>query len=456
MASTSKRKREFCHVCCESFTIRDRKPVECASCAFVACAQCHEKYLESTDSPKCMQCGQAWSRDFLDSQFKKVWLHGAYTQHRQDVLLEHEIAQLPASQHLVRNYRTAQDLQQEIERGQERRQVLWQEMERINRDRWNLENRIDRIVQSRYQEDGSAAAQDQPPYRFVSACPVEGCKGFLDSVDYKCGICNAEACDKCFVIKHADTEHMCNPEDVQTASLLKKDTKPCPSCASMIHKTDGCDQMWCTQCHTAFSWRTGLRVRPGTRIHNPEYFRYLRDQSTTGQIRREPGDTGDCHNARLPPQNLWNLLIRRLGGDKSQSESMYRIYHTLWYVQDVQLNPRNRRLAQYDNQDNSDLRLQYLLGRLTQDQWKAELAKRENRAEMTETLRTIYQTALDAGKDRLLDFYYNSADKRPPLETFIREVAQIFKHANVHLENTRRRFKLSRTYMLPIPFYLPK
>lgn len=46
-----------------------------------------------------------------------------------------------------------------------------------------------------------------------------------------------------------------------------------------------CDQMWCTSCNTAFSWRT-LKVVNGT-IHNPHYFEYMR---RNGQQDRDPQD----------------------------------------------------------------------------------------------------------------------------------------------------------------------
>ena len=57
-----------------------------------------------------------------------------------------------------------------------------------------------------------------------------------------------------------------------------------PNCKVPVHKTDGCDQMFCTQCKRLWSWNTG---RFETRGHNPHYLQWMRDN---GGMPRDPND----------------------------------------------------------------------------------------------------------------------------------------------------------------------
>ena len=101
------------------------------------------------------------------------------------------------------------------------------------------------------------------------------CRGFLSSA-WKCGLCETWTCPKCFDVlgKEKECGHECDPNNVESAKLIKKETRNCPSCAIPIFKIEGCDQMWCTQCHIAFSWKSGLRVN-GV-VHNPHFYQWQR------------------------------------------------------------------------------------------------------------------------------------------------------------------------------------
>lgn len=129
---------------------------------------------------------------------------------------------------------------------------------------------------------------DTEKKKFVRRCTVAGCNGFL-STAWKCEMCENWSCPDCFEVKGLDRNagHVCTADNLATAKLLRRDTKPCPKCGEMISKIDGCDQMWCITCHTPFSWTTGREVTGGV-IHNPHYYQWLR--SGGREVPRNPLD----------------------------------------------------------------------------------------------------------------------------------------------------------------------
>jgi hypothetical protein len=135
--------------------------------------------------------------------------------------------------------------------------------------------------------DGHQAKKSE----FIQKCPLNDCKGFLKS-NWACGLCDKTVCSRCFLEKNSG--HECNKDDVETAKLIKKETRECPGCNIRIFKIDGCNQMWCVECHTTFDWVTGNIVTSKT--HNPHYYEWLR--KTQGSVPREPGDNdgaGPCN-----------------------------------------------------------------------------------------------------------------------------------------------------------------
>ncbi len=138
-------------------------------------------------------------------------------------------------------------------------------------------------------DDGDGGAPAAPKgYRrkFVQRCPKPGCNGFVDN-KYTCGLCSTKLCRMCrVVVTPEEGKHVCNEDTLASVRALAADTRPCPGCATPIFKIDGCDQMWCTGCHTTFSWSKGQEIQGA--VHNPHYYQWVRQQK--GAVPRTPGD----------------------------------------------------------------------------------------------------------------------------------------------------------------------
>ena len=137
----------------------------------------------------------------------------------------------------------------------------------------------------------------------IKNCSDIKCNGLI----YKsnCIECKKLYCEKCKEQINDVKTHICDKTILDSINLIKKDTKTCPSCATNIHKTNGgCDQMYCIQCDTAFSWETG-EIDYGKK-HSPDYYNVIKQK--LGYVPRDPND--ECFS--LIPLNEFLKHIKNL------------------------------------------------------------------------------------------------------------------------------------------------
>lgn len=277
-------KHTECFACCESFNKSTRALVSCEGCEFPICKSCVRTYLTSTASdPHCMNCKKGWSQKFIVANLNQTWISKDYKEHRKKFLTEQQIAKLPESMAAAAQYKNKEEY---------KRQACAVK-EKLNHARAiarKLEEQHRQLLDAAWRaEHGQNSSKNE--IKFMMPCPVDDCRGLL-STAYKCEICKTYACPKCLIPTghiRDDPNHVCNEDDVKTAQLIKESTKPCPGCGERIFKTSGCDQMWCTKCHTTFSWNTNTIITNAT-IHNPHYYEWQRKNGTNGNAMRNPGD----------------------------------------------------------------------------------------------------------------------------------------------------------------------
>ena len=165
------------------------------------------------------------------------------------------------------------------------------------------------------QREGPTSADASIGDQFIHRCAHPDCNGFVSSA-WKCATCDKYTCSQCREPKNNrdDAEHVCNPDTVASVALLKTSTKPCPSCKVLVHKTEGCDQMFCTQCKRLWSWNTG---KFETRGHNPHYLQWMRENHPSGM----PRDPNDVQCGREIDPHFLHSLHRRIKAAPQQQSS---------------------------------------------------------------------------------------------------------------------------------------
>tara|TARA_B110000046_G_C12997608_1_gene400722 strand:+ start:1006 stop:2181 length:1176 start_codon:yes stop_codon:yes gene_type:complete len=377
----------------------------------------------SVDDPHCMNCRRRFDRDILTTGLSCAFVCGTYKAHRESVLFDREYAMMPATQPFVR---------QEIQRRANMQLMSEMQLERA-RAKHRLRE-IDRAMHNLLYTATPPIATDERR-AFVHRCAQPDCRGFL-SAAWKCGVCDKYTCSECNAPRGTDREdaHVCNEGERETMRLLKRDSKKCPGCGEFIFKISGCDQMWCTSCHTAFSWRTGLKINGN--IHNPHFYEFSR---RGGTIQREAGDI-PCGGMPTQREILVALRAHRVMHSRD-ADFLMGLYRLALHIEDVEV-------PHYDTPDinentNKDLRIQFTLNEITEAHFKSKLQQREKKAdkciEIHQVLQLVTQTSADCFRAAIIDHDYN---------TCIANMIALIEYANDILKKISRKYKCVVPHML--------
>ena len=333
-------------------------------------------------------------------RLNRSFMSGEYKKHRSNLLADSEIAKLAESMEAASRRKEVRVLEDQREELYKKRRAIMAEADKLLDQAGDINDQI-RVLEKR--------KKSTERKKFIMPCPDEGCRGFLSS-QYKCEICKKWACPHCLVVlgEQKPEDHVCDPNTKASAELIKKETKPCPSCGTRISKIDGCDQMWCTECHTAFSWRTG-EIETGA-VHNPHFYQFQR----TLKDGQEPAPNrafGQC-NDRLPryselrsyvltPMTNWARDMQKDGQTEAAeevtvlSEWIHYAHHAITHINHAELEPHRRTLR--DLADNEDLRISFILNEIDKQGLMTELATRDTKrrrlADIVDVLDVIVRVA---------------------------------------------------------------
>ena len=420
-----------CTICCEQYNIKDKCKAICPYCHFECCQKCIETFLINTmENANCMNCHRAWDIDVLEKMVHKTFRAIKYKNHRETILFDREKSLLPATQPEVQRVIQERKYTEIIKALNNKLKLLREEIQitqmQIGSNRRAL-FRLNRI----HNVEGIVNTKRL----FTIPCPKDNCKGFISEGEWNCGICNHYTCSKCYeyIGESKETEHTCKPENIETAKLIKKDSRSCPGCSTLIFRISGCNQMWCTQCHTAFDWISG-KVEKGV-VHNPHFYDYQRINPNINIRNREDQPCGGL-------VGTWELkpFINRLQKTDNNVvfiDWIYNLHRICSHTTRIEL-PRYHIQGGVNN--NIELRIQYLINDINEEQFKRKLQQHEKDNSKKRDIYMILQMYTDTMIDFFNELIHETNLHEEYFDNWRTKVENLQKYANRYLEKISKRY----------------
>lgn len=439
-----------CQICFEKYNNSNHKKVSCeyGDCSNSACKACIRTYLLNTvNDPHCMECKKIWTEQFIVTHLNRSFITSDYKTHRKTLLLEREISKMPETMAAANKYKRIEDQRKITETILNKIKEVKRLSERLTQE-YNESNRLTALLVT------GRVKEPEERRKFIMPCPNNDCRGYL-STQYKCDLCKLFTCHECHELigLTKDDPHECKEENKQSAELIRKETKPCPTCGTRISKISGCDQMWCPECHKAFSWNTGL-VDNGV-IHNPHFYQYQRDNAGANDPPRNPGDIvcgGLCHW-----QELNGFVIKKIRGGtvmpgnttepaKDLRILLSDLHRFIQHITNVDLVHVRNKVR--DLSDFEEVRCKYILKHISKDELARYIYQNDFlRKKLTEMLH-IYELFSVVG----IETFAKLIDSKNTGEEFAAECIQNIEEYNKLREYCNKQFKtISLTYNQTVP-----
>lgn len=331
-----------CNICAERFNKSSHKSIECPKCNYSACRECVVKYMDDLHvHMRCMNCNEPWSREFLRDNMTKKFIQKEYKNHLQKIYFEQEISTISKYIPLLESKNNLSSYQNEISKNLKTIKELKQR---------NSELRVQCQTEKTFISKFSSNENIRPCF-IKCKCPLKNCNGLVSN-NWSCVSCNTKVCQSCMEIMNEN--HECNKEILESIKMIRNDTKPCPSCGIRVFRIEGCYQMWCTSCNTAFDWGRGNIISNHQNFHNPHYTQYIRNNR---------------------PANIQNSYTR-IENCKYFSTAIKNRLHHIIRIMNEKIDLINRKnLDSLLNKSIIEIKLRYLKNEFDKDELKSKIEK---------------------------------------------------------------------------------
>lgn len=405
-----------CPICCDE--IKKCDIVKCNKCENICCKNCFQQYMMVSElNPFCMHCKEPLKMDFIFLNVYRKWFIKEYKIFRENNLWKKEInfIQDIRTQKAAKAYMDAQEARYITKlNGELDRDTLYfytyDLWKKEDRDRMMILNSVLCIEQyGRGWEDFDFKKGEARKIVSVISfpCPALNCHGVI--TNEQCNICGSTVCKNCREIIR-NNSHKCDPNTVSSIQSILRQSHPCPKCATPISKISGCDQMFCTQCHTTFSWMTGAIITGS--IHNPHYFDWLFDKNKL--VYPERLDNKNMCEDFISYENLLSCFTdeekRNMLNAQKILPSLINLqeelpdipYYLIAFInlRESILNVRatSGNHVNINIPDNHDLRVKLLVNQISEENFKSKIEERDFEFKKSMLYWEIYSTVFEITK----------------------------------------------------------
>jgi len=158
--------------------------------------------------------------------------------------------------------------------------------------------------------------------------------------------------------------------------------------------------MWCTNCKTAWDWKSG---EIQTKVHNPHFFEYLRNTDNEN-LERNPLETrcGREIDNEFATSLVW--VMRRVGFKTEKVMHYLRVCERLVHTREVDL---MKYATTGETPDNLDLRVKFLRNKISDEEFKRRVQMAYKKNNKNKEIRDILSMFIQVATEILYKYRYD-------------------------------------------------
>ena len=342
-----------CNICFLDYNNSNRKKVECVYCSYDSCTSCLEKYfLMSNNNAHCINynCSKEFNNYFLHQNFSKKFIFNDYKKHRENILFHEQQKLLQNTQQYISYQNEKNDIIKEKNDINKKINNLRKKLKELEQDLIINQHNIDDYI-----EDVRNNLQVNTDKKLEN-CPDINCNGYIE--DNVCGVCRKKVCENCFEL--LNNNHKCSEDTLKSIKEIKKNYKKCPYCKVPIQRSEGCNQMFCTNCHIFFNYVTCKPIKKTVFVENPHHNEWISNNLEINSLTVDKCNVtfGKILHLPIPKKNAIKIAQIYLLNSQIQTEM-------------INNNISNK------NVDMLFLRVNYIKGNINKDTFKTKIQRLE-------------------------------------------------------------------------------